>query len=196
MKSILYNWSEDKGINPFEYGLEWPQYESRDLCIEYINDEESKNLHENILYSPNCHKVGIYLEFRDLVFIQSPQVSNLIHATEIICLNGDKILDHVEVIDKIDNIIDRTKPIIIYADYPLSSDVKITIYPMIMKYYNSNYYEGYTIGYICWQVAIAYRLIFEKEYKEAGVWGHGLSDLMLSHLHIHENNIITLSIDS
>lgn len=98
-------------------------------------------------------------------------------------------------------------------DYPFGRKVTITIHPMLVRYpsWNRNEEpiireeERITVGLILWQVALAYRAIYEIEINaktsesDPGpfeIWGHGLGDLVFEAIDIFEDGYCRLFIGS
>lgn len=87
--------------------------------------------------------------------------------------------------------------------YPLSNEVMIRIYPMA----RTPAYEGaettmvMSVGYILWQVALAYRQIYTEDANgtgpwDWGVWGHTLTDLVFEGIEIFDDNFCVVLIGS
>lgn len=193
MKNKLYNWTKDKGINPFDYGLEYPKYTVPTFSLTYLDEANYKSFCDNL--SEACIHVCVQQEIGDLIFVQSPQASNLVKPLSLITAEKEGLQDYIDIEEVVEDLFETDENVQVLIDYPLDKPILLTIPPLHVQYRTLE--EAiFPLGYICWQIALAYGHVFKHEFKKAGVWGHGLADLQLSDLLVYGGNKIVLEISS
>lgn len=185
----LCNWNESKG-NPYEYegcgGKIKNLYKFGSFKIELT---DMVNFNDKIL---NSIRVDNNLKRVEKFEIE--------HTHEIIGIEEDGSMYKFISSDELD----MKKPISVIISYPFEKNVLVTIEPSSVVYTfeddenksSTNEHDINHLGFLVWQIAKVYGIIYRTMDKEVGIWGYGFSDLYLERIKILEGNKLELGIGS
>lgn len=179
----LCNWNESKG-NPYEYegcgGKIKRLYKFGSFKIELTDkDRFGGEVLNSIRVDNNLKRVEKF-EYE--------------HSQEIIGIEEDGSMC------KFITELDMTKSISVIITYPFERNVLVTIEPSSVVYTfedgETNEHDINHLGFLVWQIAKVYGIIYRTMDKEVGIWGHGFSDLYLERIKILKDNKIDIGIGS
>lgn len=200
MSDKLLNWTPDKG-DPYQVPNR--SYEYDNPTIKILGEEETEEIRK-IIYDDK--KISFRYSFPVTYYFY--KVCTIINLTSLELLVGfydDREIrlgysyDFEELPEEI--LIDFDKPFKVFSSYPFNKMVEIKIHPFTVRFRrkidNAEIISSDTnIGYIIWQIAMAYKHIYQNHAKEVGIYGHDFSNLAFGSLTFTNNNIIFVDIDS
>lgn len=184
MGQILANWDESDG-SPYEYHLSAPRFKFGEPSWRTISYEEYKaSLEKKELKSLSVASLSLWtlhlIENVEITFLMSTCDE---YFSKFIELEEDEPLEI---------------PLRIHLNYPFGEIIEATIQPIQVVHSENeeNHFKFFPIGYLCWQISKVYADIYKNHWKEVGVWGHGMSDLIIEYLIIREDYTVTLGMSS
>ena len=83
------------------------------------------------------------------------------------------------------------RTITVDLEYPMSMTARVTIRPYSHVIPSpsgrlTRKFEEMTIGYVLWQLARAYKIIY-RQHKTYGIWGHAITDLCFESFELNDN---------
>lgn len=176
MGQILANWDESDG-SPYEYGSGGLIYQVEEPIWKCVPEEDCKFFYDGSKKELKSVLTG-NLSLWTLHLIENVEITTLIHDHSEDCLSD------IEIDEK-----SLTTPLKIYLNYPFSQTVEAVIQPLILKvvYDDERQHPFFPVGYLFWQIAKVYADIYKNHWKEVGVWGHDLSDLVANGCVIYED---------
>jgi hypothetical protein len=78
------------------------------------------------------------------------------------------------------------RTITVDLDYPFDKTARVTIQPYTVIWGRGRKYEEMSIGYVLWQLARAYKIIYRR-HRQYGIWGHAISDLCFEAFELKDN---------
>lgn len=192
-----YNWSAEDGS---PYRKPNVSYEFEPMTIQILNEEFENHALRKINHSEGFSVIiPNVIRFWQLNEISKPSQSLLIsgfYEKKPGCYHPLSS-DYWEIPEKL--YFDISRPLEIYISYPFSCLVEVKINPLkeIWRYDTRTLEESdYPLGYIVWQIGVAYENLYSKRWKELGNWGHEYSDLSIGSIVIYPNNVIKANADS
>lgn len=183
MGEILANWDESDG-SPYNYHLERPTFKYEEPTWRIVPYDQCRASYNNDKKGIKSIFVG-NLRLWTLHLIENVEISTLI-------THSEEHLPYIDIEDENINV-----PLKVYLDYPFSVCVEAEIFPLRRKeLYETEYHGYFPVGYLFWQVAKVYADIYKNHWEEVGVWGHGLSDLIVNGCEIYEDYSVMLVLSS
>lgn len=182
----IVNWNPDRG-SPYYYHLDLPEYRYKEPTWEILAEDHWVNSRLDIWHTKKVIA-------RSTVEYSSIWSFHLINDVAITPLIRDVYGNTIIMVDEFE--LDHV--LTVYLDYPFASWIEVTISPLENKLpFNDDWLGGYfPVGYLFWQISKVYADIYKNHWEEAGVWGHGLSDLVFNGCDIYDDYSARLILSS